>query len=463
MVFALQHRYLGSREGLHREKQADETLSPRMVTTQPKLVVFSGGTGGNALVSAFQAISNRISYVLPISDNGGSTSEILRVLGGIGVGDLRSRLVRLIPDADEGTDRYAIKQLLSHRLPVDREKARAEWLDIVEGEGVLWHAIQNHEKSQAIRSFLLVMNAELVKRARPGSSFNFSTGAVGNLFLTGMRLFFGSIETAIFMFASITGIDPCTEVLPIFNTSYMTPIAALLRNDDVIAGQNSISHPSAFSAITPAAESATDDHEDANLPGSLASLRRAEIMYDKSIDEPLPARIKEIYYINPYGQRMAPSTNVRVLKALQDAEAIIYSPGSLYTSIVPLIIPQSVGRAIVASNKKKIFFLNGSLDRETPNYCAADFMDALANAASADRWDEVCTHLIYIRGPGVPFVDEERFRRENIQVIHTSGARAGSGMAYVPETVYLILSALLVKHAPVRRSTVNYHNSGKVA
>jgi hypothetical protein len=33
--------------------------------------------------------------MLPVSDDGGSTSEIVKVVGGPGIGDIRSRLVRL--------------------------------------------------------------------------------------------------------------------------------------------------------------------------------------------------------------------------------------------------------------------------------------------------------------------------------------------------------------------------------
>lgn len=45
-------------------------------------VVISGGTGGNAICSAF----GNACYVLPVSDDGGSSSEIIRVLGGPSVG-----------------------------------------------------------------------------------------------------------------------------------------------------------------------------------------------------------------------------------------------------------------------------------------------------------------------------------------------------------------------------------------
>ncbi len=52
-------------------------------------IVISGGTGGNSICSAF---GNTACYVLPVSDDGGSSSEIIRVLGGPSVGECPTRL-----------------------------------------------------------------------------------------------------------------------------------------------------------------------------------------------------------------------------------------------------------------------------------------------------------------------------------------------------------------------------------
>jgi hypothetical protein len=52
------------------------------------IVVFSGGSAANSLVEVFNEVrdANRttLSYVIPISDNGGSSSELIRVFGGPG-------------------------------------------------------------------------------------------------------------------------------------------------------------------------------------------------------------------------------------------------------------------------------------------------------------------------------------------------------------------------------------------
>lgn len=125
-------------------------------------VIISGGTGGNAICSAFW----NACYALPVSDDGGSSSEIIRVLGGPSVGkyhpqgerissflitwqgDIRSRLVRLIPSAPSSSPLEAIRRFLSYRLPTkcDEKEARDEWRDVVEGRSLLWTGIPNDRK-----------------------------------------------------------------------------------------------------------------------------------------------------------------------------------------------------------------------------------------------------------------------------------------------------------------------------
>jgi hypothetical protein len=64
-------------------------------------------------------------------------------------GDIRSRLVRLIPPARPETPLDAVRTLLAHRLPsgVDAESAaREEWRLIVEGRSRLWAGIPEDRK-----------------------------------------------------------------------------------------------------------------------------------------------------------------------------------------------------------------------------------------------------------------------------------------------------------------------------
>ncbi len=197
------------------------------------ILVISGGSGYNSLVTA----TPNATFIMPISDNGGSSSEIIRVLGGPSIGDLRSRLVRLIPlppspasqqaspaipqasrSADPSTSllsktptasshlssfpptqsspsslsaslhshipgsNRALHALLSYRLPVtgSMQAIRLEWLDILEGKHPLWRGIE-HERKECVRGFLVHFESEILRRAH--RNFNFRGGSIGNFFL----------------------------------------------------------------------------------------------------------------------------------------------------------------------------------------------------------------------------------------------------------------------------------------
>ncbi|KAI0482058.1 UPF0052-domain-containing protein [Xylariaceae sp. FL0804] len=453
------------------------------------IVVFGGGTATNSLVDVFEELRRSractLSYIIPISDNGGSSSELIRVFGGPGIGDVRSRLVRLIPDSET-----AMKELFNHRLSADAAAARAEWLDIVEGRHALWAPVAG-ERRELVRSILNHVNMEIVKRARPSSVFNFAKASIGNLFLTGARVFTGSLESAIYLLSTICAVPAAVATLPAINTNFTHHICAGLADGTHITGQNAISHPSAPTAlpdVTAAADAdaaagiffgsgghaasaaaatlretaAHDLIEDATLPGSLPSLRKPYLDVHKdhhrhagppsssspyppssrppspqpppaatsapptptrssgpapAATDDLPARIRRVWYINPYGHEIWPACSARVASAVRGAGAVVYSVGSLYTSLVPSLVLRGVGAALAddtsttttttsnstsnstsgssgsggSSNRRyhrpKVLVLNPCLDRETGPVAtdpmtAADFVRAVARAAA---------------------------------------------------------------------------------
>ncbi|KAI4723778.1 UPF0052-domain-containing protein [Aureobasidium sp. EXF-10728] len=425
--------------------------SPNPSSKYSQITIFGGGTATNHLVDVFtnlaQANNSVLNYVIPISDNGGSSSELIRVFGGPGIGDLRSRLVRLIPDnGDSHSEAASIKALFNHRLPPNPKEARLEWLEIVESLHPLWHQISTPKK-ELIRSFLNLVNQEIVKRMRPSSRFDFSSASIGNLFLTGARLFSGSLESAIYLLSSVCNVPTSITVLPAINTNFSHHISVSLADGTHITGQNNISHPLAASSSPTDLQSPPsptrmrreteeqDNVEDANLPGSLPSLRRPAINFSKLQEEDLPARIERLWYINPYGQEMSLPANPRVCDALASSSTVIYSIGSLFTSIIPSIILRGVGNAIAAPNiRNKILLLNSSIDRETgPSrtpFTAMDFVAAIANACAqsrglgvprVDEYGVYVTHVVYLETQGAPKVDREELARAGIEGIRLYG------------------------------------------
>lgn len=339
-----------------------------------------------------------------------------------------------------------------------------------------------------IRSILSHVYLEILKRNRPPSStFNFQSASVGNLFLTGARLFSGSFESAIYLFALMGGIDESkTAVLPSIISNFSHHISAGLADGSVIVGQNAISHPGEPTALNQPEEPCQNPDldslprradvtvEDAHLPGSLSTLRQPSIAFSKASEEPLVAAIRRIWYINPYGQEMQPPPNPKALEALSNADAVIYSIGSLYTSIVPSLILRGVGDAIASPSgpKFKILILNGSLDRETGNYTASDFLDAItracmdsqsldneyASTAVRDQWRRFVTHLIHLEGVGVPSVDRRMLCEQGVESLRLYGRKSSDGiMRYDDKGLTQALGMILgrrEKAAKSRRNTL---------
>ena len=71
----------------------------------------------------------------------------------------------------------AVRRLLAHRLaPEDAAAAKAEWLEIVEGDGSLWAGVSEPYK-HTIRAFLVYFQTQLLRHAT--ERFNFRNGSVG--------------------------------------------------------------------------------------------------------------------------------------------------------------------------------------------------------------------------------------------------------------------------------------------
>lgn len=501
------------------------------------IVVFSGGSAANNLVDVFEAVRvNKdcpLSYIIPISDNGGSSSELIRFFGGPGIGDVRSRLVRLIPSSPPSAERDAISTLFNHRLSsTSASKAAEEWQAIVAGTAELWNGIP-FAKKELIRAFLNTLNMELLKRSRPPTStFDFTSASIGNLFLTGARLFSGSFESAIYLLSSICSIpDDVARVIPSISSNFSHHIAAGLANGDSIVGQNNISHPSSPTALAlPAANHLSNgiykrhsidhaddlDAEDANIPGTLPTLRQRNIKFSKEEDEDLPARIERIWYINPFGQEMLPPANPRALAAVGDAQAVIYSIGSLYTSLVPSIVLRGMGKALRSTSARhKILILNGCLDREvgpsSQPFTAFEFVEAIARAGEQSReepwaaesnlgysseyttqtatplhaaeekllspdlaaqvasrvtrkssiYRQYVTHVIHLSGEGTPAVDRERLASLGIDCLKLYGRKntKASGMLYDSQALVGAIEAILGKRGDAMSSSRSRRNT----
>ena len=147
-----------------------------------------------------------------------------------------------------------------------------------------------------------------------------------------------------------------------------------------------------------------------------------------------------------------------MLESLDSASAVIYSIGSLYTSIIPCLILKGVGERIRSGGARyKILILNGSLDRETRatgwEFSARDFVEALGRACkgesvSEEEWKRYVTHVIYLEGEGTPRIEREVLARAGVECVRIYGRKrekddGDGGMIYDGTALGQALEAII--------------------
>jgi hypothetical protein len=118
------------------------------------------------------------------------------------------------------------------------------------------------------------------------------------------------------------------------------------------------------------------------------------IFFDKqnSSTPKLSSPIRRVHYSDLEGNEILPHLNPLLPRHFDEKSMILYGVGSLYTSLLPSLIVEGVGSAIASTatpslrDRVKILMLNGTRDRETPDYTGMDFILAITDALNYSTW-----------------------------------------------------------------------------
>lgn len=319
-----------------------------------KIVLISGGTATNSLISVLNDIldAEKISFILPVSDNGGSSAEILYKFGGPAIGDLRSRITTIGGLLGENS---LINKRLNQNYP---QKAFDEWkhmLSMLKETEIN----QNSNIDREIYKYFKYLD-DIISKENVG--FNFQNASIGNLLMLSLRLYHNlDLYRCSLKFINLLIRDSHMDkniarnifnkfdIFPCINSEVIDEtfeIAAKLDNADLIIGQNNISHPST-----------------------------SHITFNKFHDTPLVSPVDKLFYITKEQKEVRNHLFIKAQQALENSDVIVYSIGSLITSILPVVILDGFSFSILRNkNSTKILMLNGNLDRETSNYNIVDFI-----------------------------------------------------------------------------------------
>lgn len=101
---------------------------------------------------------------------------------------------------------------------------------------------------------------------------------------------------------------------------------------------------------------------------------------------PVYGRKIQKVYVSPQEVEPLPET----VKVIEEADLIIFGPGSLYTSILPTILVSDIRKAVLACHAKKVYINNLTTQAgETYEYTASEHVKALYEHAGSEFIDTV--------------------------------------------------------------------------
>jgi uncharacterized cofD-like protein len=102
------------------------------------------------------------------------------------------------------------------------------------------------------------------------------------------------------------------------------------------------------------------------------------------------------------------------IEALQQADAILVGPGSLYTSILPNLLVPEIARTIVQSKALKMFICNVMTQPgETDGYTVSDHIKALHDHVGQNLFD-----YVIVNNGEIPPQVQDRYAEKGAKVVH---------------------------------------------
>jgi uncharacterized cofD-like protein len=292
----------------------------------PHIVLFSGGTACRSTNLALCSKPVRLTRIVPAWDSGGSSKVIRESLGVLAVGDIRQALMTMAHGEGRAGD---VVKVCNARLTSGAEAdARTEFSLYAEGRHPLLERMEPGLRG-AILNYLRTFRAAI------GADFDFRNGSIGNFILTGAHLAHNrDINTAIFVFRKLC--DVTGHVWP-STAADGVALSAVLNDGSRVEGQHRVT--------------GLDDGQ------SRTGIREVSLT---AAGGGVPA-------------------NEAVIESLESADAIVFGPGSFFTSVLPHFLVEGVVPAIARNiHARRIFIGNILQCRETGGLDLARMLEIAA-------------------------------------------------------------------------------------
>jgi uncharacterized cofD-like protein len=331
---------------------AGMNVRPRKGEAGPHIVILAGGTASRNLTIALIRQGARVTRLVPAWDSGGSSKLIRETLHILPVGDIRQALMTMAYAEGHAGD---VVRIFNARLSETGSSAELQRELAFYSQGS--HPVLQTMKRDIAQAILRYLGIFI---AAAGNGFDWRRGSIGNFILSGALLAEdGDINAAILAFRALCGISG--NVWPVSKDNGLV-LGAELKDGRCIEGQHLIT--------------AMND-ADAQIGIRTIGLGTAV-------------------------------ANPKALGAIAAADAVVYGPGSFYTSVLPHLLVEGIAETIARSRAPKILIGNMLEDHETRGLT----LDEMAlRLSQAGQGKPILTHVLAHEGavPVARVVGASRF------------------------------------------------------
>ncbi len=408
------------------------------------VVILCGGRGSGPLANQLLDQNANVTCLVNAYDDGLSTGRLRYVFDELGPSDLRKNLLSLMDlDAAGYWSRF---EVFAYRYPAENERAaefRSEIEDLCAGGGSQLTRGEHRELLKMVArlpaearerfiDYLRVFMSELVKREQQGAEFSFSDCALGNCILLGAYYKHGrSWIEALRVMQDVLKVRGHVEIASEENRH----LFALCEDGRVL--------PSEAALIT---ESDGDILEIFLAKDPVAPLGLDKWAADGGVEAVRERIRREVH---------APTVaSPSAIQALEQADVIIYGPGTFYSSLLPTLMIDGISEAILRSRATKIMVVNIVEEADTRGATGAELAARLAEYVGDGAYEYLIANEPHNRDrEGYFTVDEKTLEGTKVKLTTRDlEDRTRPGRHRASPLVQTILSIVKPESAVVARS-----------
>ena len=308
--------------------------------------MFSGGRGASKLLKSFDKFGLEISVAVNAYDDGHSTGDLRQLFNILGPSDCRKNCEHLLPENIP----FFARELFNLRLG-DNADLKSLCKEISWQQEKIRELLSN--KNSLLNSELLLLHCEYIKNrlSKEIEGHQLNNCSFMNLVFTSCVLQNSSFQKGIDQFCSIFGVKH--EIL--VNSEDDLYLLALTQSGHVLLNESSIV-----------------EGRNSVVIDELFLLKGNEVDEARSLLGKTTDYYERFNILRNFST--TPRPNPALFNAIRKADFIVYSAGTLNSSLLPTYLTQGIVDEIKNSRAHKILISNIGADYETTTFKSSDFV-----------------------------------------------------------------------------------------